>query len=152
MISLPGGEGFSTRVISAQLPGRWLFSASCSCGRGRALPLRQEGCVLNRANLSQRLHLRVTGSALVGPPGSGSDLRPFVYLLDFGLQVAQLHALLQVLPVLLSREIQFLLLLVQKLQQVLDSRGHVHISVAKQLHACGRRRDTLSSTSTSTCS
>lgn len=31
----------------------------------------------------------------------------------------QLHALLQVLPVLLSREIQFLLLLVQKLQQAL---------------------------------
>ena len=72
------------------------------------------------------------------PCGPGSDLRPFLYLLDLGLQVAQLYALLQVLPVLLSCEVQFLLLLVQKLQEVLDPRGHVHISVAKQLHACGR--------------
>lgn len=60
------------------------------------------------------------------------------YLLDFSLQVSQLDALLQVAPVLLGRQVQLLLLLVEELQQVLDPRRHVHVPVAQQLHACGR--------------
>lgn len=58
------------------------------------------------------------------------------YLLDFGLQVPQLHALLQVLAVLLRGHIQLLLLLVEELQQVLDTSRHVYISVTKQLNTC----------------
>lgn len=60
------------------------------------------------------------------------------YLFDFGLQVSQLDALLQVAPVLLGRHVQLLLLLVEELQQVLDPCRHVHVPVAQQLHACGR--------------
>lgn len=60
------------------------------------------------------------------------------YLLDLCLQVAQLHALLQVLAVLLRRHVQLLLLLVQELQQVLHASGHVHVPVAEQLHTCNR--------------
>lgn len=67
------------------------------------------------------------------PPGRGPA---HAYLLDFGLQVAQLHALLQVLAVLLGGHVQLLLLLVEELQQILDAGCHVHVSVAKQLNAC----------------
>lgn len=58
------------------------------------------------------------------------------YLLDFCLEMSQLDTLLQVSPVLLCRQVQLLLLLMEELQQVLHSRGHVHISVAQQLHTC----------------
>lgn len=60
------------------------------------------------------------------------------YLLDFGLEVAQLHALLQVLAVLLGRHIQLLLLLVEELQQILDTSRHVYVSVTQQLHTCNQ--------------
>lgn len=60
------------------------------------------------------------------------------YLLDLCLQVTQLHALLQVLAVLLRCHVQLLLLLVQELQQVLHASGHVHVPVAEQLHTCSR--------------
>lgn len=60
------------------------------------------------------------------------------YLLDLCLQVTQLHALLQVLAVLLRRHVQLLLLLVQELQQVLHTSGHVHVPVAQQLHTCSQ--------------
>lgn len=62
------------------------------------------------------------------------------YLFDFSLQVSQLNALLQVPAVLLGRHVQFLLLLVEKLEQVLHPRGHIDIPVAQQLHTW--RRDT----------
>lgn len=58
------------------------------------------------------------------------------YLLDFCLEMPQLDALFQMSPVLLCRQVQLLLLLVEELQQVLHSCGHVHISVAQQLHTC----------------
>lgn len=72
------------------------------------------------------------GAAVVGLPTSPA------YLLHFGLQVTKLHALFQVLPMLLGCDIQLLLLLVKELQQVLDPGGHVHVSVAQQLHTCGQ--------------
>lgn len=70
------------------------------------------------------------------PHHQSPEARP--YLLDFCLQVAQLHALLQVLAVLLGRHVQLLLLLVEELQQVLDACRHVYISVTKQLHTCNQ--------------
>lgn len=67
-----------------------------------------------------------------------AQLPGWPYLFDLCLQVPQLHALLQVLAVLLGRHVQLLLLLVQELQQVLHASGHVHVSVAQQLHTCSR--------------
>lgn len=58
------------------------------------------------------------------------------YLLDFCLEMSQLDALFQMSPVLLCTQVQLLLLLVEELQQVLHSCGHIHISVAQQLHTC----------------
>lgn len=58
------------------------------------------------------------------------------YLFDLCLEMPQLDALFQMSPVLLCRQVQLLLLLVEELQQVLHSCGHVHISVAQQLHTC----------------
>ena len=85
-----------------------------------------------------------------GPAVVWLRAQPSVYLLHLGLQVAKLHTLFQVLPMLLSRDIQLLLLLVKELQQVLDPGGHVYISVAKQLHACGHEGRAKSSVGTST--
>lgn len=65
-----------------------------------------------------------------------SESFPQNYLLDFCLEVPQLDTLFQVSPVLLRRQVQLLLLLMEELQQVLDPCGHVHIPVAQQLHAC----------------
>lgn len=48
----------------------------------------------------------------------------------------ELDTLLQMPSVLLCCQIQLLLLLMKELQQVLDSSGHVHISVTQQLHTC----------------
>lgn len=84
------------------------------------------------AELSKRRG-RAPGGPTPPPPGRGPA---HAYLLDFGLQVAQLHALLQVLAVLLGGHVQLLLLLVEELQQILDAGCHVHVSVAKQLNAC----------------
>lgn len=58
------------------------------------------------------------------------------YLLDFCLEMPQLDTLFQMSPVLLRRQVQLLLFLVEELQQVLYSCGHVHISVAQELHTC----------------
>lgn len=55
-------------------------------------------------------------------------------LLDFSLQVSQLDALLKVPAVLLSCQVQFLLLLMEKLQQVLNPRSHVDVSITQQLN------------------
>ena len=71
--------------------------------------------------------------------GGGGGGGASAHLLDFGLQVPQLDALLQVAAVLLGRQVQLLLLLVEELQQVLHPRGHVHVAVAQQLHACTQR-------------
>lgn len=70
--------------------------------------------------------------------GSGGGDWAHAYLLDFCLQMPQLHALLQVLAVLLSSHVQLLLLLVEELQQILDTSCHVYISVTKQLNACNQ--------------
>lgn len=71
----------------------------------------------------------------VRPPRGGTAQ---TYLLDFSLQVPQLHALLQVLAVLLGSQVQLLLLLVEELQQILDASCHVYISVTKQLNTCNQ--------------
>lgn len=81
-------------------------------------------------------------SPLLHVSGSGSGPAR-AYLLHLRLQVAQLHTLLQVLPMLLCGQVQLLLLFVKKLQQVLDPRSHVHVSIAKQFHACRHQRETL---------
>lgn len=57
------------------------------------------------------------------------------HLLDLCLQVSQLDALLQVPAVLLGCQVQFLLLLMEKLQQVLHPCCHVNIPVTQQLYA-----------------
>jgi len=62
---------------------------------------------------------------------------PAPHLLDLGLQVSELDALLQVSAPLLRRQLHLLLLLVEELQQVLHPCGHVHVPVTQQLHPCG---------------
>lgn len=57
------------------------------------------------------------------------------HLFDLGLQMSQLDALLQVPAVLLGGQVQLLLLLVEELQQVLNTGRHVHVTVAEQLDA-----------------
>lgn len=56
------------------------------------------------------------------------------YLFDFSLQVSQLDALLQVPAVLLGRQVELLLFLMEELQQVLNPCCHVNIPVAQQLN------------------
>lgn len=104
--------------------------------------MHQDSRALTRANRSQGIQVRITGSLHVPVPVPGSGPAR-AYLLHLRLQVAQLHTLLQVLPMLLCGQVQLLLLFMKKLQQVLDPRSHVHVSIAKQLHACGHQRETL---------
>lgn len=81
----------------------------------------------------------LTGTDLWGVWNSSGGAEAPAYLLDFGLQVPQLHALLQVLAVLLGGHVQLLLLLVEELQQVLHTSRHVYVSVTKQLNTCNQR-------------
>lgn len=83
----------------------------------------------------QDSHVEVAGKLSLGSS--------VTHLLHFCLQVAQLHALLQVFPMLFCRQVQLLLLFMKKFQEVLDPSGHVHISVAKQLHTCEQWWETL---------
>lgn len=108
--------------------------------QGHALPLRQ-GCVLNRANLSQRSLYRVHRSLApaCGPScRSGSDLRPFVYLLD---RPAGGLSLLPPPGASSAAQPNQFCCSCRETPAVLV-RGHVH-SVTKQLHACGSLKDTL---------
>lgn len=57
------------------------------------------------------------------------------YLFDFGLQVAQLQALLQPCVRVLSALLHLLLLFMEELQQLLNLRGQVHILLPRQLDA-----------------
>lgn len=102
--------------------------------------MHQDSRALTRANRTQGVQVRITGPLHMPVPGFGPAR---AYLLHLRLQVAQLHTLLQVLPMLLCSQVQLLLLFMKKLQQVLDPRSHVHVSIAKQLHACGHQRETL---------
>lgn len=60
-------------------------------------------------------------------------------LFNFSLQVSQLDTLLQVPAVLLSCQVQLLLFFMEELQQILNSGGHVDVTVAQQLHAWRQR-------------
>ena len=109
--------------------------------RAGSVRLHVRAVVLIRDKLSQGLHVPITRSFMKSmSTGSPSST---VYLLHFRLQVAKLHTLLQVLPMLLCRQVQFLLLFMKKLQQVLYPSGHVYISITKQLHTCRHGMETL---------
>lgn len=58
------------------------------------------------------------------------------YLLDLGLQVAQLQGLFQASVRVLCVQIHLLLLLMEELQQLLDLRGQVHVFFPRQLDPC----------------